>query len=452
MGAGLVLLMRDGCRILETRHEEFAVTTPNRRTKIEGLPPSVRSALLRLHGTGVAEEELVDAAGDARNLPLLFFALDELGRLGALSYRAQSTRGPLATASSPAPFTLYASTVEPETRYALSRFAMLRRVGNQMVIETVRSALQIVIDDARAIAFVAALAVPPGLNGCAATSGLSESEGAALGSLLLGCGVLADETESGSALAWWPFHDLLFHARSRFGRHHGRYGGTYPLRDRFEQLPAAKPAMSEDFVDLYRPDINGLRATDRSFTSVIEDRRSWRSFGNPPVTLRQIGEFLYRAARARGAAEQAGARPYPGGGAVYELEIYLCVQSCLDLPAGLYHYAPAEHRLYRLPASAGITTAVMRDATQSGFDSPQVLLTIAARFGRIFWKYESMAYALILKDLGALFQTMYLVAEAMGLGACAIGGGDSDLFANAAGLDYYIETSVGEFVIGSRAL
>ena len=64
------------------------------------------------------------------------------------------------------------------------------------------------------------------------------------------------------------------------------------------------------------------------------------------------------------------------------------------------------------------------------------------------WKYSSIAYALILKDAGTLLQTMYLVATTMGLGACAIGGGDADLFAKAAGTDYYTESSVGEFILG----
>ena len=45
---------------------------------------------------------------------------------------------------------------------------------------------------------------------------------------------------------------------------------------------------------------------------------------------------------------------------------------------------------------------------------------------------------------------MYLTATAMELAPCAIGTGDSDLFARASGLDYYEETSVGEFALGSR--
>lgn len=62
-----------------------------------------------------------------------------------------------------------------------------------------------------------------------------------------------------------------------------------------------------------------------------------------------------------------------------------------------------------------------------------------------------MAYAATLKHVGILYQTMYLAATAMGLAPCAVGTGNADLFAEATGLDYYAETSVGEFLLGSNA-
>ena len=97
---------------------------------------------------------------------------------------------------------------------------------------------------------------------------------------------------------------------------------------------------------------------------------------------------------------------------------------------------------------------LLRDAAEStaiAEDNLQVLLILAARFPRVAWKYESIAYALTLKHVGVVLQTMYLAATAMGLGPCAIGGGDADLFARAAGTDYYAETSVGEFLLGVAA-
>ena len=83
--------------------------------------------------------------------------------------------------------------------------------------------------------------------------------------------------------------------------------------------------------------------------------------------------------------------------------------------------------------------------------APQVLITIAARFGRMSWKYSSLAYALILKDVGVLTQTLYLLATDMGLGGCAIGSVNIDLFARMTGIEFHIEGPVGQFALGRGA-
>ena len=82
--------------------------------------------------------------------------------------------------------------------------------------------------------------------------------------------------------------------------------------------------------------------------------------------------------------------------------------------------------------------------------APQILITIAARFGRVSWKYSSLAYALILKDVGVLTQTLYLMATDMGLGGCAIGSTNIDLFAKMTGIEFHVEGPVGQFALGSR--
>ena len=82
---------------------------------------------------------------------------------------------------------------------------------------------------------------------------------------------------------------------------------------------------------------------------------------------------------------------------------------------------------------------------------PQILITIAARFGRISWKYSSIAYALILKDVGVLTQALYLMTADMGLGGCAIGITNIDLFAKMTGVEFHVEGPVGQFAIGRGA-
>ena len=145
--------------------------------------------------------------------------------------------------------------------------------------------------------------------------------------------------------------------------------------------------------------------------------------------------------------------PTPAGEGLDELELYAAVNVCTNLDSGLYYYDPSRHRLTRLCGRTAEVASLLRDAAEStaiAEDNLQVLLILAARFPRLAWKYESIAYALTLKHVGVVFQTMYLAATAMGLAPRAIGGGDADLFARAAGTDYYAETSVGEFLLGSQ--
>ena len=80
--------------------------------------------------------------------------------------------------------------------------------------------------------------------------------------------------------------------------------------------------------------------------------------------------------------------------------------------------------------------------------APQILITIAARFGRTSWKYSSIAYSLILKDVGVLIQTLYMMATDLGLGGCAIGIANIDLFAKMTGIEFHVEGPVGQFAIG----
>jgi SagB-type dehydrogenase family enzyme len=215
--------------------------------------------------------------------------------------------------------------------------------------------------------------------------------------------------------------------------------------------------MSNEAIPLYKPDMDQLRRTDASFTHVLEQRKSIREMADQPITSQVLGEFLYRAARVKEVYhdDKGGVtfRPFPGGGALHELEIYPLIDRCTDIPSGLYHYEPLEHQLSKVADRTRYVEILldMAWAQIKQASRPPVLLIIAARFQRVQWKYSSISYALILKDVGCLYQTMYLVATAMGLAPCALGGGDSDLFALAAGLDYYAETDVGGFILGIPA-
>ena len=128
-----------------------------------------------------------------------------------------------------------------------------------------------------------------------------------------------------------------------------------------------------------------------------------------PLTAEQLGEFLYRAARVRWSAEDGGQevfdRPYPSGGRLHALELYPVVTQVTGLQAAMYRYDPQQHSLVRLPARERPVQRLVSQAMAGVGSStpPQVLILVAARFGATMWKYESIGYALLLKEAGVLF-------------------------------------------------
>jgi SagB-type dehydrogenase family enzyme len=136
---------------------------------------------------------------------------------------------------------------------------------------------------------------------------------------------------------------------------------------------------------------------------------------------------------------------------MYELIAYLAISECDGIPPGLYRYDPVGHGLDLIAASGPAVGRLLDDARGAAAveSRPPVLVLLAADFARLSWKYEGIAYAATLKNVGVLFATMQLVATAMGLGSCPLGGGDSETFAIATGLHPLEETSVGELMLGS---
>jgi SagB-type dehydrogenase family enzyme len=453
---------------------EIVLTGRSTRIALRHLSPAVRAAVSRLAHPGATDDSLAEsvlAAEGPLALARWSYYLQHLAQRGLLLVSVRAGDEPLATLVPLAPsFVLPPKTI-PNSPCLLSRFAYLHRHGDDLVLESPRSFGRIVLHDPRAAALVHLLSRPVRAEELAGRGpGLAADAGSFLG-LLAGAGMVEEVSEGTThedtdpALRCWEFHDLLFHARSREGRHDALIGAVYPFVGKTEPPPPLKPVPAAETIELYRPDLEKLRREDPSLARVQEERCSIREYGREPITARQLGEFLYRVARVRDCRDVEietphgpltmgfTSRPYPAGGSLYEMEIYPLVNACTGLEPGLYHYDPLGHRLGRV---AGRTAAVEQLIRTTGWaketspESLQVLLILAARFPRVSWKYATLAYALMLKHVGVLYQTMYLAATVMGLAPCAIGDGDSDLFARAAGLDYYAEGSVGEFLLGSR--
>jgi oxazoline/thiazoline dehydrogenase len=349
----------------------------------------------------------------------------------------------------------------------LSRFAYLHRTDGTLIIESPVRFAVIMVREPLVAALLADLAVVRSVEQLCRRSALLREEISECIKFLLGVGVLdvpnaagALEEDTIPALAQREFHDLVLHTHSRRGLTQQPLGGLFPFSGTLPPTPAVKQPMSVQPIVLPKPDIDKLMETDMPFAKVMEQRKSVRYFGDEPITFEQLGEFLYRVARIRSVRTPPAGDPrryettnraYPSGGAAYDLELYLAVRHCAGLEPGIYHYEALEHALSLLCERDSINDAIINDARHStGWrDAPHVVITLASRFSRIGWKYRGICYAVTLKNVGVMYEAMYLAATAMNLAPCALGGGDSALFAQATGLDPLLESSVGEFMLGT---
>ena len=269
--------------------------------------------------------------------------------------------------------------------------------------------------------------------------------------------------EGDDNLVLWDFHDLLFHTRSTAGRQANPLGGFYPYAGVIAPLPAVRPRWPGKKIDLRKVSVAHAQAIS-PVAKVLRERHSTRNFDDRrPITLGELSRFLDSTARvvarSKSRVEDGGpvveyaTRPYPAGGAAYELELYLAVHQCDGLARGFYHYDAGGHALMPISAGTPELEALLAGAKYAmGAPAvPQVLITIAARFGRVSWKYSSVAYSLILKDVGVLTQSLYVMATDMGLGGCAIGLTNIDLFAKMTGIGFHVEGPVGQFAMGRGA-
>jgi SagB-type dehydrogenase family enzyme len=350
----------------------------------------------------------------------------------------------------------------------LSRFAYLRRRGHDMVLESPRAGALFKICDPKIATAVAMLSTPQQIKQLRRQDGFPGIEFLAL---LVDCQIVfkidvAGESGLRSAegdhnLVLWDFHDLLFHTRSTEGRHANPLGGVYPYAGVISPLPAVRPRWPGRKIDLRKFSAAHPEAIS-PVAKLMRERRSTRSFDDQrPITLAELSQFLDSTARVLSRSngkldlDDGGhaVRPYPSAGAGYELELYLSVDKCERLARGFYHYDAGAHALIPIGVPTHEFEAQLMGAeyAMGAPAAPQILITIAARFGRILWKYSSIAYSLILKDVGVLMQTLYLLATDMGLGGCAIGITNIDLFAKMTGIEFHAEGPVGQFALGRSA-
>lgn len=472
----------------DPEHDRLVVVTRWGETRIDDAGDMVRESLRRMSLGPISLENVLppeNSAGD-RALSIWTGQTTERGRqwarLGRVlevlsgsvvhSLGLRDGEGPLLSA---VPIARVASFrlphVDPRQPVRLSRFAAMRASNGELLLESPLAQYQVVLHRQLASRVAASLSTATTVSELADVLGVAQPVVSDVVAYLAATRtVLLGEWEGGlrvarfaedrdPSLIRWSHHDLLFHSRSRMGRYGGPSGAVYPHADKLPSPPPVKPVPEGRRFPLYRPTLSDLMSEDPPLTEVIEKARLCPELSGRQLTADQIGELLFRAARIRSISPASAAgertyeisdRPYLSVYGLHELELYLGLHNCAGLPRGIYHYDPKDHALTLINDSepeldelldlAKVATGTTR--------RPPVLITMTARVARSSWMYGGIAYSLTLTHVGALQQTLCLVATAMGLAPCVPAIDPGDVADSALRLDWPAEFGVGEFIVG----
>lgn len=220
------------------------------------------------------------------------------------------------------------------------------------------------------------------------------------------------------------------------------------------------------------------RSTHTPLDELLDARNSCRNFDTSnTLPQAQFAHTLERVFGARGqvhAAEDFDVlkKTSPSGGALHPTEAYLIVRRVEGVAPGLYHYRAGDHALQPLGLDAD---AVMAGAEkhvdnakdksaldylawiavggQQWFADAHVLVVMAPRFARNFWKYRNhaKAYRVAILDVGHLSQTLLLTATELGLGSFITAAINEVDIERAFGLTGYVDGPLAVCGFGVRA-
>ena len=418
-----------------------------------------RLLVAKLAGTGGTTGDLLQEVPNTSHVYYLLFRLERHRLLRAVvecGGRVWADFVPLLRANRAVP-----PGAEDSARWRLSRYAVVRREGEVLLLENPAGPGPVRFHHSLLASWLGPL-----VEGASLTElvGLVAPANPAVGGLLLqllaSAGIVdrvdpctgEPSLDRGYPLRAWEPHDLWAQAAAMSGRQEGTLGGSFPHEYDFPHPPALRKVGPEA---IRLPDPTPWPSL--SFGEVIEERRSRRVEGEGRLDLARLSRFLAGVARVQfhrpadpdhPRRYEAVYTPSAGGGGMGEIELLLCIRSVASVFPGLYAYQGRDHVLLPLPCSGDRRDKLARTyAGAAGLERPDVVFVLSAHWARMSWKYEKIVGAVILRDAGALYQQMYLVATALGLHACGTGTVGSTALAEATGEHPWERVAVGGFLL-----
>lgn len=239
--------------------------------------------------------------------------------------------------------------------------------------------------------------------------------------------------------ATWRYHNATKHSFSSVRSHPATLDWANRPRP-FKIYPSLDPQpLPREFPAATAQALSAAAPADASLRAALAPKLVEAGGASPAPALEQLAALLYFSA---GITRR---RAYPGGeiyfraapctGALYEIELYLVTADCEGLPAGVYHFNPADFALRRLRQGDWRGALVAATAAEPAVARAPVSLVSTGTYWSNAWKYRARTYRHFGWDNGTILANLLAMAAAQGMQARLVLGFQDDLVNRLLGLD-----------------
>lgn len=195
--------------------------------------------------------------------------------------------------------------------------------------------------------------------------------------------------------------------------------------DRAKGLPQPPIELSADdsIKRIHLPEPDLLEDKQVNFLELIELRTSVRQYHQTNLSLKDLSYLLWCTQGVKMVAPtgKSTLRNVPSAGARHAFETYLLINQVEGVEAGLYRFLALEHALIAVDVTEGI-----KDRLTAAFMNQKMIPTSSVSFiwtamaERMTYAYGARAYRYLHLDAGHVCQNLYLAAQTIHYGTCAI--------------------------------
>lgn len=198
------------------------------------------------------------------------------------------------------------------------------------------------------------------------------------------------------------------------------------------ELPVPSDA---ELIDLPSP--SSIKVPPMDVRQAIEKRETLRAYAEVNLSLAELSYLLWVTQGVKMVTDRpVTKRMVPSAGSRHAFETWLLVNRVDGLQPGLYRYIALTHKLIRISANQAIRQ-ILTDACSHQkhvFESAVTFFWVAVA-ERMTWRYPARGYRYLFLDAGHVCQNLYLAAEQISCGICAIAAYDDDLVNQALQVD-----------------